>query len=142
MARTVFELPQIPSNTLGYAQITGSFSTASTNAVQITGLSTAVTVPIGGRRVKITVYSWAVTNTSTGIYTDITIWDGTVGSGTQVGQAEVYSSGLTNIYMLAETIITPSAGNHTYNAGLNCTAGTSQVNGKTSAPAFILVELI
>lgn len=49
-----------PTNRLGYAQITSNFTTTSVSDVQVTGLTTTVTVPSGGRGVKITVYSEAL----------------------------------------------------------------------------------
>jgi hypothetical protein len=41
---------------LGYTQIISNFSTAATSATQVTGLTTTVTIPPGGRSVEIVVY--------------------------------------------------------------------------------------
>src|SRR4051794_30434480 len=43
--------------TLGYTQITSNFVTASTTVVQVTGLTATVTIPSGGRRIKITAFA-------------------------------------------------------------------------------------
>ena len=54
--------------TLGYAQITSSFTTTSTTAVQVTGLTLTVTIPSGSRRIKITYTTKISIRTSCNIY--------------------------------------------------------------------------
>ena len=123
--------------TLGYAQITSNFSTASTSDVQVTGLTVSVTIPAGGRKVKITVYSVYVTN---GANTPVvTLWDGTVGSGTLIQQFNGVTAGGG---MCMQAVVTPSAGAKTYNVGMYTPSGTATLNAVANNPAFILVEAI
>jgi len=66
--------------TLGYAEITSGFtSTTTPAAVDITGLSVTVTVPAGGRRIKITGYASSCYSTGTaGTFVSVSILeDGT-----------------------------------------------------------------
>ena len=130
--------------TLGYAQITSnSAPTASTSAVQITGLTVTVTIPAGGRRIKITGYTSSLSN-NTAAYNILTIWDGTVGSGTQLGQANsgAGAAASSNMSCMCVVIVTPSAGSKTYNLGYSTTSGSTTVGATATGPAFILVEAI
>ena len=129
--------------TLGYAQITTNFSTASTTAVQVTGLTVTVTIPSGGRKIKITGYiPNMIASASIAAYT-ATIWDGIVGSGTQLasGIFTVYAS-YSGATINTVAIVTPSAGSKTYNIGLQVTNGTGTITPLSTSPAFILVEAI
>lgn len=126
--------------TLGYAQITSNFTTTSTTAVQVTGLTATVTIPAGGRRVKITGYTSS--NGSGGI-SQMSIWDGTVGSGTQLQTFNSPTAGASGA--LIQAVVTPTAGSKTYNIGVLTTSGTSTIAADaagTTSPAFILVETI
>lgn len=130
---------------LGYAQITSNFtsSQAAPTYTQLTGLSAAVTVPAGGRGVKVTVFCHALSNTSSNVEMGFSLWAGVVGSGTQLQQCNTYLS--TNTLNQHATMIwygTPSAGSVTYNVGINMNGGTTTVNANSSAPAFILVEAV
>lgn len=132
-----------PGTTLGYAQITSVFSSSSTTDVQVTGLSITVTVPSGGRRVKITAWTSYLDNGTTSFVT-MSIWDGTVGSGTQLAvcQPEIFSAGSRNYPSTAIAVVSPAAGSKTYNVGLKTSAGTGQIGAASTYPAFILAELI
>ena len=131
--------------TLGYAQTTTTFNTTSLTAVQYTGLSVTVTIPAGSRKIKITAYTVATYNNGgVGDGWRITIWDGTVGSGTQLSsfvlekQYAVFSTS-----GMAMAIVTPSAGTKTYNVGINVqTGGTAVTQPSSIGPDFILVEAI
>lgn len=133
--------------TLGYAQITSSqTSTSSTTFQSIPGLSTTVTVPAGGRRVKITVYIADASPSGSGGV----MYLGISKDGTQVQQTFYNTTGSANFpyppVMYSET---PTAGNHTYTAlfagdgtrTMTVEAG-SGVGLNTPGPAFILVECI
>lgn len=126
--------------TLGYTQITSNFTTVSTTPVQVTGLTTTVTIPAGGRRIKITVFTKAAYG-STSNTSNLTIWDGTVGSGTQIGAGSGFQSTGANS-TIAMAIVTPAAGSKTYNAGFNVATGTGTWEASTTGPSFILVEAI
>lgn len=128
---------------LGYSQITTTtaFVTSST-AVAVSGLSVTVTVPAGGRRVKVTFQCRNLQNTSAG-YVNVSLWDGTVGSGTQIAAAQAFSTGSNQgQYGCCIAIVTPSAGTKTYSVGLQTTAGSATIEAATTFPAFILVEAI
>lgn len=132
--------------TLGYAQITSNFTTTSTSAVQITGITISVTIPAGGRRIKITVFTGQLANTSTSQSCTLTLWDGTVNSGTQLSLVQnitgttTAGTGIAGATMLA--VVSPSAGAKTYNAALQVGGGTGNFTASSGAPAFILVEAI
>ena len=130
--------------TLGYTQITSSFTTASATPVQVTGLTSTVTIPAGGRRVEISVYNRDVYNTNAGGYAAVTVWDGTVGSGTLLTTAQFQSNSSSQTgQALASAIVTPAAGSKTYNVGLQTYgAGTAGLEAAAGFPAYILVELI
>ena len=135
---------------LGYAAvtaITGFSSTAS--AQQISGLTSSVTIPPGGRSVRITAYVPNVADATTGRTVILSIWDGVVASGTQLAaQAKFINSASDTTGMTAIAVVTPSAGAKTYNVGitdqatgaLSFNAGGSGISATN--PAFILVEAI
>jgi hypothetical protein len=131
--------------TLGYVQITGNISTTSTSFTQATGLTVTVTIPTGGRRVKVTFQAQSANNAATGIGSAISIWRGTVGSGTQIGSmqwTQPVGAYQTNANLIATD--TPSAGSVTYNVGYltNNGADAVQIVAAATSPAFILVEAI
>jgi hypothetical protein len=129
--------------TLGYAQITTTFSTTNTSATQVTGLTATVTIPAGGRKVKITVGTGTLYNATSTDQAILTIWDGTVGSGTQLQQANAYAPATnTGSPTTLIAVVTPAAGSKTYNVGLHATAGTANMQALSTGPAFILVEAI
>ena len=129
--------------TIGYTQVTSNFATASTTAVQVTGLTSTATIPAGGRRTKITAYFKSVTNTNAATGNFVTLWDGTVGSGTQLQELEIdITSATFNVGGILQAVVNPSAGSKTYNVGLRTTAGTVTMTAAATYPAFILVEAI
>lgn len=130
---------QVAGSTLGYAQITSNFVTSASSSTQVTGLTATVTIPSGGRRVKITGYIPSVTNTTATIPL-LEIWDGTVGSGAKLNEFRAKPADQQGMIVMA--IVTPAAGSKTYNIGCYTTAGTITLQGSTTTPAFILVELI
>lgn len=132
--------------TLGYAQITSNVTSTSSPGAQLTGLTVSVTIPSGGRKIKITVYGLALFNSATSPNYGISLWDGTVGSGTQIQAAQfnnTWTSGsalTTPVTLVA--VVTPSAGSKTYNVGGFTSSGTMSLAASSTSPAFILVECI
>lgn len=126
---------------LGYAQITSNITgITSATPVQITGLTSTVTIPSGVTKVRVTIFIPWVSITG-GAVVDITLWSGTVGSGTKLNQSSGYlpsSSGVTSFTL--PHIYTPSAGSVTYNAAIDVAANTASLNAGTTFPAYILVE--
>lgn len=129
---------------LGYAQITTNFTTTSTSATQVTSLTATVTVPAGGRGVKITAYAPLLYTNAVTSRATMGIWDGTVGSGTLLNNASGVSA-VSNAAAGATAIayVTPAAGSKTYNISLfTANAGTAVIECAATSPAFILVELV
>jgi len=131
---------------LGYNQITSNFTSASTTPAAVTGLSATVTIPAGGRRVKITCHVQDVGTNTGGATVILSIWDGTVGSGTQIGATRNTSptAGALHAAQVIAVPSAPAAGSKTYNIGLQTDNGSNSAFIEASAisPAFILVELI
>lgn len=127
---------------LGYRQSLVDFTTVSTSAVQITGLTCPVIVPTG-RKVKITVECGSAFNGAANSGNIVSIWDGVVASGTQLGlSAGTTGTASTNQNVTALAMTTPAATSKTYNGGFACTgANQAHTNGTTGQPVFILVEL-
>lgn len=74
----------------------------------------------------------------------ISIWDGTVGSGTQLAESFI-TTAVANQggFPRAEYIGVLSAGTHTINAGLRSVgAGTTTLNAGATTPAFLSIELM
>lgn len=129
--------------TLGYTQITTNFSTTSTSAVQVTGLTVTVTIPAGGRRVKITVGADSMLNTGSGAGAIASIYNGTVGSGTLLTTSTFSTAAASQqspLIMIFSHV--PAAGSITYNVGFRATANTATIEATTTNPAFVLVEVI
>jgi len=127
---------------IGYRQIITTFSTASASAVQVTGLTCPVIVPTG-RKVKVTFSGEGWANTATN-NTIPSIWDGVVASGTQLMQTRSNSyTGGAIIFQQPSAIVTPTSATKTYNAGVAAGgSGTVTMVGSTTAPAYIMVELV
>lgn len=132
--------------TLGYAQITSNWTSTTVGShVDVTGLSVTVTVPEGGRRIKVTAFAPRTVTTNAGatslaIREGSTILQNVVNNGVGAGQ---------NFATIVQWTGTASAGSHTYkvSAGQNI-AGTMTVYADTggtyitTGAAFILVEAI
>lgn len=128
---------------LGYAEVTGNLTTASAGTqVQATGLTATVTVPAGGRKVKITGYATSI-SAGGACYITVGIWEGTVATGTELAMTQPYSGGTgQNVPINVCAIVTPSAGSHTYNIGWCGNSGTATLAASATTPAYILVEYL
>lgn len=128
---------------LGFASVTSITGTASTSVVQITGLTATVTVPDGGRSVKVTVEVGDVRNATDNSIQFLSLWNGTVGSGTQLQEKQCTMGGASrradNSFVF---IHTPAAGSITYNVGHHVSAGTSAYSRAATAPGQLIVEVI
>lgn len=129
---------------LGYRRRTsGAFTTASGTAVQITELSCPVIVPTG-RKVKVSISGRDITNNNASGFVGVSIWDGTVGTGTLF--ARTYASGTAaaaSFPTSVSCILTPTAASKTYNGGAEALiAGTSTVGCNSNEPVYIMVELV
>lgn len=132
--------------TIGFAQITSTVTTTSNGTpVQATGLTVTVTIPSGGRKVEISVFVPRAQHNSAGNYFVGSIWDGTVGSGTQLVDSALYqaTSANTGGGFYLTTVVTPAAGSKTYNFGFNGTsANTTSIAVSATSPAYILAKVI
>jgi hypothetical protein len=141
MANTTIKQRQIAGNTLGYAEITSNFTTTTvSDKVDVTGLSVTVTVPSGGRRIKITGFCGAFrTTAASNSFSQLYIQEGTT-------VLQSLSNTLCDSYYFPTVIIAsvvPSAGSHTYKITTSQSAeGTITVAAGATYPSFILVELI
>jgi hypothetical protein len=127
---------------LGYTAITSS-SSAITAEADVAGLACTVTVPAGGRDVKITVMLPEVTTSANGQRAAILIKEGS----TYIARTYKYlpstlgGNGLTYVARVAA----PSAGAHTYKVAAICDVGAGSIGVFASAvpdQASMLVELM
>lgn len=129
-------------NYLGYTQITSTFNTTTTpTIVDVTNLTVTVTVPSGGRKIKITAYSpYMASSEAAGQDCLMYIREGST-TLTQTNftvPVSNYSQSQIAIY-----VATATAGSHTYKVSVSQSgAGTLAFLAGTDHPAFILVEQI
>lgn len=128
--------------TLGSGSITGNFTTTSATAVQVTGLTATVTVP-AGRTVRISVFGSDMFASASAAFT-LSIWDGVVNVGTQLGRALANNGGSTGFTVpaICEAIVTGVSGSKTYNVGLQTSGGTVTLEAGGNYAAFIFVQAL
>lgn len=129
--------------TLGYSQITSTVN--GTNGDANTGLTSTVTIPTSGRRVKITVHSPAFFNIgASGGNILLKLWDGAVGTGTLIRQVESSLSPATGTPGVLVWVGSPAAGSKTYSVSVSSNSPNVTANFQASSvsPAFMLVEAI
>lgn len=129
---------------IGYRQITSTATQSSTSATQITGLSVPVIVPTG-RKVLISAGCGDTAPSGGYTTTKFSVWDGTVGSGTQI--FELLNSASTTagseIGIYGSVPVTPSSSSKTYNGGLRSSgAASANLFATSTNPAYIRVELV
>lgn len=121
-----------------------NFTTSSTSYVALPGMTVTATSPPGGRYTKLTVYIPLVGNGNSGVTTtNISLWNGTVGSGTEIAYAQVNSSGNAGSPVTLTAYIEAAPGTVTYNVGMKVGANTgfATANGDTTVSgAFIMVS--
>lgn len=118
---------------LGYTPKTTT-QTGITTETDLTSLSATVTVPTG-RLIRVTGYVYQFARTAgTVTYTELFIHEGATRLGTlTIPIPNTYGGGLVS------TLITPSAGSHTYKLKA-ATDGTVTMQASSIGPAYILVE--
>jgi hypothetical protein len=124
---------------LGYASVTANQGTFTTTT-DLTSLTSTVTVPSGGRMVKIT----GVVNMDSSVAGDVTALFIQEGA-TILNSSTQYTKGGANpLTVTCIAVLTPSAAAHTYKLTATRSTGTGNITMYASAtsPAFILVELI
>lgn len=132
--------------TLGYAQIILPDNlTGSSSFQDVNGLSVTVTVPNGGRRIKITGYSPGIKTDGIAASTlAFSIQEGSTCLGTTLVNEPVAAY---NVVGFVQVVTTASAGSHTYKISVatsagNFTVGAGSPSATQAGPAFILVEAI
>lgn len=122
---------------LGYAEVSAN-QTSITTVVDLTSLSVTVTVPTGGRRIKITGYA-RVGNSSSDVINNIYIFEGStqLQAGSALTRSNSGSATITAIWSG-----TPTSGSHTYKLRADTGGGSMSVFASATATAFILAEAI
>lgn len=135
--------------TLGKAKVTSGYSTTSNSWVQVPGMTVSVTIPSGGRDVEILVFFRNLSQNTNGAYSQVAIWDGTVGSGTMLSSVQMQSAssgGASTLPCTCIASVTPSAGAKTYNVGivsnLGGSGGTASVDAASVYPGLISVKVV
>jgi hypothetical protein len=130
------------SKVIGYVPLCTNATTTSASAALVSGLTTTAYVP-AGRKVKVTFFTQEFYNSGGTNLNEISVWSGTVGSGTQICALENNNATASNgIPGTAIAVISPLTGSNTFNVGMKASAGTSTLVGQTLSPAFISVELV
>lgn len=131
---------------LAYVKKTSNFASSATSATQITGLTADIDIPdTGGRDVEIELYTPSIDNDSTNQIITISIWDGVVGSGTQLNKATGAKNAVGGhpIHLAAKAVLeAPAAGAKTINAALHSSGGQSTVIGAATSPSFLLIKIV
>lgn len=130
---------------LKVATVTSNAATTSATSVAITGATVNPYVPAGSRKIIIRATNQDATTVSGGTANAvIDIWDGTVGSGTQVAQIiSTSTAGRTAHSVVETTPITIAAGNSkTYNAGMNVSGGFTFTITAGSTRPFTMEALL
>lgn len=118
---------------------TTNVSTTSSTAVQISGLSNTITVE-SGKKVRVRFFGPSVAETiKASVY--ISIWNGTVGSGTQVQESRhVLETSTSSMPAICEAIVEGLSGSQTFNAAIRVSGGTGTVAGSSTTPMILTTE--
>jgi len=122
---------------LGYAQVTANQATITT-AVDLTGLTTTVTVPYAAHRIRIKAEVQFQSSVADDV-AQVLIMEGA----TQLNAGPMLCRpAATALKVIAHAIIVPTAASHTYKLQGQRLSGTGSVTmtASATAPAFILVE--
>ncbi len=131
---------------LGYRQIVASFTTTANNVdTLITGMTVPVIVPTN-RKIRIKFFCRGLQmNAGAPNAGAIRLWEGTVGSGTQLADQAWYLSANGSDFQgsTIEAVRTPSSASQTYNISIiQASANTKQITAGATDPAFVSVELV
>jgi hypothetical protein len=129
---------------IGYRQILADVSGAFSSYTQVTGLTVPVIVPTG-RKIRIKTWTKSLVSSGiAGVSSLASIWDGVVGSGTQLAESQTTNSSTTFDEQSVETlaITTPATNSKTYNVGIKAASGSVFYRAGATYPAFISVELV
>jgi len=129
---------------LGYVERTTNFTTTGSNTT-VTGLVQAVTIPAGGRGIKITVGAFNFQHTTAVTNLELSVWDDT--AGVQIGGVLGTIPDVSYSFPVALVVPlvgakAPAAGSRTYSVRIGNGAATSTLSAKATAPAFINIEAV
>lgn len=127
---------------LGTVSRTSDFTTSSGTPVQVTGMTLSPTIPSGGREVQIEVFAANGYQASSGGAFEMSLWDGAVGSGTQLSKCRFSNTANANSIGWIKFAHTPSAGGKTYNVGLKSGAGLATLEAGALYPAQMNIKLV
>lgn len=136
------EMLNLAAINLGVAQLLSIASVNSGVPVQVIALSKTVSIPAGGRSIEVRAFlpNFGTGSGNTGL---ISLWDGTVGSGTMIAASQkTFAATGTFDPMFISAIVTPAAGAKTYNVGMHNTAGgvnSVSVSANATTPAYLAV---
>jgi len=125
---------------LGSASRTSNFATTSSTFTDVTSITSTVTVPSGGRDVKVSFEAdrWACSSTGVGVYAAL-LYDGAI-IGTYTLTAHNTANGAIPLCFFAKH--TPSAGSHTYKLQIKTDGGTLTITASATSPSILLVEAL
>lgn len=122
--------------------VTNATNTA-TSATQVTGLTSGTQIlPSWTQELEFTVTGDTISNSGANSVI-VTLWDGTVGTGTQIGQSTtIATGGKTPInFCFYQTVVGGST--HTYNIGMHGSgAGTNTLAASATAPCYFTVKAL
>lgn len=121
---------------LGYRQVTSNYAPGTTAETVVVGLTVPVIIPSGGR-VRVTVHSSAVSG-STGVAV-MYARNGTTTGGTLVAQANGQAANIALTPLSRPLTLT---GSQNFCAAVSSTASNPTVTSTSTAPSFIMVELV
>lgn len=132
--------PRDPLHRLvGYRQITSNAPQTSSSATQVVGLSCPVILK-AGRKYRIQIFCRDLFNATGSVYYSYSAWEGIVGSGSQIVSAQPGGAAGMATPVNAERPYTPSSGGaKTFNAALQTTGGTVNLDANGAYPAYIAV---
>ena len=124
--------------TLGYVETSGTNQTGITTEVDLTGATVTVTIPAGGRRVRITGFC-SMFSSVNGDVGALYISDGT----SDVKSERTQCSSATSVGAHVTYIFTPSAGSKTYKIRIGRVTGSGTLLSENAVvPGYIHVEVI
>jgi hypothetical protein len=129
---------------LGFRRILSTFTTSATTETAITGLSVPVIVPTG-RKVTVSTNVPTIQMASGAPNLGVLrLWDGAVGGGTTIGEAQWLLTNNTTDTQVASPIatVTPATASKTYNVSVfNTGAVLKTFTASSTRPLYIKVEL-
>jgi hypothetical protein len=129
------------SNIIGEALLQSTTTTTSTSATAVNGLSATVRVPTGARQLEVGVMI-AYIQGSTTTNVQIELWDGTVGSGTRLGQFPVSINAVNSVSPINAVIpLKGVSGTKTYNVAFFTNSGTVAIGASVTFPSILTIKL-